>query len=114
VAAINDLAVAFLNENGIEAVARSEVAVALDNDGQGALTPEQVFQLGLQADHPQAETIVLSCTDMRSVEVIARLEDALGKPVITSNQAMCFQAVHILGLDPPRGPFGVLMQRAGS
>jgi maleate cis-trans isomerase len=75
------------------------------------LTPDAVFDLGMGANHPQAEAIVLSCTDMRSVETIARLEQATGKPVVTSNQAMMFEALHQLGLkDAPEG-FGALFER---
>jgi maleate isomerase/arylmalonate decarboxylase len=111
VPAINDLAVDFLATEGITTVARSEVSETLDNDGQGALTPDLVFDLGLRADHPEAQAIVLSCTDMRAVEVLARLERALGKPVVTSNQAMMFQALQLAGMEDARDGYGMLLAR---
>jgi maleate cis-trans isomerase len=110
VPAINDLAVAFLADMGVETVARSEVAETLDNTGQGALTPDDVFELGRQADHPEAQAIVLSCTDMRSVETLERLEERLGKPVISSNQAMMFQAMRMAGLNDTIDGFGRLLR----
>lgn len=110
VPAINDLAVAFLAETGIETVGRSEVSGTLDNYGQGELTPEAVYELGCAADHPDAEAVVLSCTDMRSVETISRLEARLGKPVITSNQAMVFQAMQLAGFSEGQTGFGKLLQ----
>lgn len=110
VPAINDLAVAFLAETGVEAVNRSEVSATLDNYGQGKLTPEAVCELGLAADHPEAEAVVMSCTDMRSVETIAKLEAKLGKPVITSNQAMVFQAMQLAGLNEGLPGFGELLK----
>ncbi|MEX0285089.1 MAG: Asp/Glu racemase [Paracoccaceae bacterium] len=109
VPAINDDAVAFLSKSGIETVARSEVSETLDNYGQGALDLQAVFGLGLAADHPEAEAVVLSCTDMRSVEVIARLEEAIGKPVVTSNQAMAFQAMQLIGFGGVMPGYGRLM-----
>lgn len=109
VPAINDQAVTFLAELGIETVIRSEISGTLDNYGQGELTPEAVYELGLAADHPEAEAIVLSCSDMRSVEVIATLETTLGKPVITSNQAMVFQAMQLAGLSEGLPGFGKLL-----
>lgn len=112
VAAINDMAVGFLAESGVETVARSEVSDVLDNYGQGNLDPQDVFELGLAADHPKAEAIVLSCTDMRSVEIIDRLEAAVGKPVISSNQAMVFQACELGGTGEPMPGYGQLLQRA--
>lgn len=110
VPAINDLAVAFLADMGVETVARSEVAETLDNTGQGALTPDDVFELGRQADHPEAQAIVLSCTDMRSVETLERLEERLDKPVISSNQAMMFQAMRMAGLNDTIDGFGRLLR----
>ena len=41
---------------------------------------------------------MLSCTDMRSVEAIERVEAKLGKPVVTSNQAMMFCLMRALNL----------------
>ncbi|MBD3664491.1 aspartate/glutamate racemase family protein [Sulfitobacter sp. TSTF-M16] len=111
VAAINDMAIDFLAEIGIETVKRSEVGAALDNYGQGELTPEAVYELGKKADHPEAEAIVLSCTDMRSVEIIAQLEARVGKPVITSNQAMVYQGMQLAGLSEPLVGFGQLLGR---
>ncbi|MFC3612146.1 Asp/Glu racemase [Lutimaribacter marinistellae] len=110
VPAINDMAISFLSDMGVTTVARAEVEETLDNDGQGQLAPQDVHGLGCKADHPEAEAIVLSCTDMRSVEVIARLEETLGKPVVTSNQAMMFEALNRLGGIPARAGFGKLFQ----
>ena len=111
VAAINDMAVAFLSDCGIEVVRRSEVDEALDNYGQGALTPDAVRELGKAADATDAQAVVLSCTDMRSVEGIDRLEQELGKPVITSNQAMLFQAMQLAGIAEPVPGYGELLER---
>ncbi len=111
VSAINDMAIGFLAETGIETVARSEVSGELDNYGQGNLDPQAVFDLGLAANQTEAEAIVLSCTDMRSVEIIARLEDAVRKPVISSNQAMVFQAMQLAGISEAIPGFGQLLER---
>ncbi len=110
VGAINDQAVAFFAEMGVETAARADIGVTLDNYGQGALTPDEVFALAMRADGPEVEALVLSCTDMRSVEVVDRLEIATGKPVLSSNQAMMFQAAEMLGL-PLTAPCGALFRR---
>ncbi|WP_306115811.1 MULTISPECIES: Asp/Glu racemase [unclassified Roseovarius] len=114
VPSLNDRAIAFLADEGVEAVSRADVQGVLDNSGQGALTPDAVFELGLRADSPEAEAIVLSCTDMRGVEAIAKLEKAVGKPVVTSNQAMMFQTLQALGIaDVPTG-YGCLFEGVAS
>ena len=71
----------------------------LGNYSQGEMTPDQVVELGIRADSPQAEAIVLSCTDMRAVEATEKLESILGKPVISSNQALMRWAITKLRLD---------------
>ncbi|WP_164660601.1 Asp/Glu racemase [Tropicibacter sp. Alg240-R139] len=95
---INEQAMAFMTENGIETINCTDVGRELGNYGQGELTPDEVFDLACKADHPDAQAIVLSCTDMRSVEVVERVEAVLNKPVVTSNQAMMFCLMQALGL----------------
>ncbi|WP_027256230.1 maleate cis-trans isomerase family protein [Leisingera aquimarina] len=95
---INTQAMDFLAQNQIATVKCADVGRELGNYGQGELTPEEVFDLACQADHPQAQAIVLSCTDMRAVEAVERIEAHLGKPVVTSNQAMMFCLMRALGL----------------
>ena len=95
---INDQAVDFLAAMGIETVQRADIGRELGNYGQGELIPDEVFDLALRADGPGVEAIVLSCTDMRSVETVVRIEAATGKPVVTSNQAMMFCMLRALGL----------------
>ena len=112
VSGINDMAVGFLAEAGVGTVKRAEVDGELGNYGQGELDPDAVFDLAMRADHPQAQGLVLSCTDMRSIEVIARVEQAIGKPVISSNQAMVFQAMQLAGINDPVKGFGLLMERS--
>ncbi|MFT5224875.1 MAG: maleate isomerase [Polaribacter sp.] len=87
---VNDLAIEFLSDAGFETVARAESDKPLSSIEQGALTPDNVYTLALQADSPETEAIVLSCTDLRAVEIVERLEAKTGKPVVTSNQAMMF------------------------
>ena len=112
VAAINDMAVEFLADAGFHTVARAEVRDVLDNYGQGALSTQAVYDLGLKANHPDAEAVVLSCTDMRSVEIIASLERDIGKPVITSNQAMMLQALQLAGINDAVPGYGALLERS--
>ncbi|NOE27120.1 Asp/Glu racemase [Ruegeria sp. HKCCD6157] len=95
---INAQAMDFMAQNGIETVRCADVGRKLGNYGQGELTPDDVYELACQADHPQAQAIILSCTDMRSVEAVDRIEATLGKPVVTSNQAMMFCLMRALNL----------------
>ncbi len=101
VEALNQEAIDFLNQSGFETVSSAYVGADLGNYGQGELTPEKVFDLGLSADSDEAEALVLSCTDMRAVEAVESLEERIGKPVVTSNQALMFAAAQMLELASP-------------
>ncbi len=106
---INRQAIDFLEQSGFETVSQAEVEGTLDNAGQGALSPDEVYELGRRAGSPEAEAVVLSCTDMRSVEAVARLEADLGKPVVSSNQAMLFQTLQKLAINDPVIGYGRLL-----
>lgn len=57
-------------------------------------------ELICSADSPQAEAVVVSCTNLPTYEVIAALEERLGKPVITANQATMWAALRAIGREP--------------
>ncbi len=111
VAAINSAAIDFLAQFGFQTVSQSEVSGALGNYGQGELTPQAVCELARQADSEQAQAVVLSCTDMRAAEVVETLEAELGKPVVTSNQAILFAALAHTAVSPSEVCCGRLFAR---
>ncbi|NKB77693.1 MAG: Asp/Glu racemase [Gammaproteobacteria bacterium] len=98
VESLNKEAIAFLAQCGINTVSNAYVGNDLGNYGQGALTPDEVFNLGIRADSDEADAVVLSCTDMRAVEIVDRLQDALGKPVVCSNSALMKSARKRIGI----------------
>jgi len=108
---VNRMAIEFLASENISTVAQYEIEQELDNYGQGELTPGEVFELATQVNQPDVQAIVLSCTDMRSVEAIADIERATGKPVVTSNQAMIFELCQKLNLPKPAYAAGQLFDR---
>ena len=93
-------AVVYLEQSGINVVNEIVFEQELTSLQQNALTPQDAYNMAQKADHPQAEAIVISCTDYRAVEAIPFIEEALGKPVITSNQALmyaCLQRLNVPG-----------------
>jgi maleate isomerase len=53
-----------------------------------AITPQRWLELASQNDTPEADGIFLSCTNTTQIEAIEAIEQALGKPVVNSNQAV--------------------------
>ena len=62
----------------------------------------------------EAEAYFLSCTTIRSAPVIADLERDFGKPVVTSNQAFAWHALHTGGVRDKMPGFGELFMRVCS
>jgi maleate isomerase len=74
------------------------------------VAPEAWRKLVNAHRNPNADAYFISCAQVRVFEVIALLEQDLGRPVITSNQAAAWYALRSRGIvDPVRG-FGTLMQ----
>lgn len=85
-----DESIEFLRRCDIETVNRADFERALSSLEQNALTPDDAYEIGLEADHPEAQAVVISCTDFRALEAVPALEATLGKPVITSNSALMY------------------------
>jgi maleate isomerase len=93
-------AVSFLEAAGIEVLRAVNLGRALSSREQRALTPDVAYSLGRQADDPSAQAIVLSCTDLRAVEIADALERDVAMAVVTSNQALVWAGLGRLGVDP--------------
>ncbi len=76
-----------------------------------ACEPEVSFERAVEVDDSRAEGVFISCTGFRSIENIERLEQKLGKPVISSNQATSADCLRIMGIDEPVRGFGALFER---
>ncbi len=108
IAEVDDRERAFFTQAGF-AVAALE-GLGCDTDPEiAAVTPEQIVALAKRIDRPEADAVFLSCTTLNVAGEIDRLEQELGKPVVTSNQASAWALLRGLGIAPRSGKFGTLM-----
>lgn len=61
-------------------------------------SPAALYRLGREGCDARADALVISCLNTRSHTVIAALEQALGRPVITSTQATLWHALRLAGV----------------
>ena len=107
--ATNDREVRFLAHHGINVL--RERGLGIDGGVEmAAVEPQQWFDETLALRDPAAEAYFISCTTIRSADVIDALEDALGKPVLTSNQAMLWRALRDTGINDRIAGFGRLLR----
>lgn len=79
----------------------------------GAVTPDYWITFARAIDHPEADAIFLSCSGIRSLEVVEKIEQQTGKPVITSNQANFWSCLRRAGIDDALQGFGQIFSHAG-
>jgi maleate isomerase len=93
----------FLHEAGYQVLHAKGFALA-GSDAYCA-TPSQFWRDRLiEAAHPDAEVYFLSCAAISNLGIIEEAEARLGRPVITSNQAVIWDTLCALGTGDGGGP----------
>jgi len=86
----------FLTESGFEVLSQEGLntyGVAIN-----FITMEDVYRLAKRVDRPEADAVFLACTGLRTIELLDVLEEDLGKPVISANQATMWDALNLAGV----------------
>ena len=75
-----------------------------------------ILEGALQICDPKADSLFISCTAIRAAAVAEELEALLGKPVVTSNQALAWHSLQLLANSNPILGLGSLfrLQLGGS
>ncbi|MCY3877893.1 MAG: arylmalonate decarboxylase [Rhodobacteraceae bacterium] len=79
----------------------------------GQVTPEFWKDFAVAIDQPAADAIFLSCGGIRALEVVDEIEEATGKPVITSNQAQFWSCLRRAGIADRLQGFGRIFAEKG-
>jgi maleate cis-trans isomerase len=103
----------FFAEAGLQIVGGRSLGLA-GGDQYLTVAPADWLRISQEDMRPDADGIFLSCTNIHSPEVILPLEALIGKPVITSNQAVLWHALRLCGLNDVVPEFGRLVQRASA
>jgi maleate isomerase len=99
---VNDICANFLEANGVKVVSKDGLNV-IDNLQIG-------HDLGKKVDHPDAQAIVLACTNWKSMAIIEQLEQALGKPVLSTTQVSIWGALRKIGYKGSIAGYGKLLR----
>ncbi|WP_297464551.1 maleate cis-trans isomerase [Thermococcus sp.] len=89
---INQREKEFLEANEFEVLDIRGLGIE-DNTRIGKLEPHEAYRLAKASFIDEADAIFISCTNWRTFEIIEILEDDLGVPVVTSNQASLWLAL---------------------
>ncbi|MDI6025139.1 ectoine utilization protein EutA [Corticibacterium sp. UT-5YL-CI-8] len=87
--------------------------LGFDDDREMArIAPETLADLAAGATAGQSEALFISCTALRAASVIPAIEAAIGRPVVSSNQASAWQCLRLTGDQRAYPRFGQLMTLA--
>lgn len=103
----NSVVARYLAQSGIEVV-NAVTFDLLSGAAMNRLSPRDIYYAGIRADTPEAEAVFISCTGIRVSPILDDLEKALGKPVLSSNQALTWQCCETVGLRRNDGRGGSL------
>lgn len=74
----------------------------------GLQEPYVAYKLAIDVNTNDSDCIFISCTNLRSIEIIEKLEKDLGKPVISSSQATLVMALKEIGIKERIEGYGTL------
>jgi maleate isomerase len=107
----NQLEVEYLRQAGVEVLAERGMNLGQDTEQFVAVTPARWVDYVTALANPAADGYFVSCTTIRAIEAIAALEQALGRPVVTSNQAVLWYCLRHFGYTAPIPGLGQLLER---
>lgn len=105
--------VRFLAAAGIQVVSMGSNGIVTAAE-VGTLDPDQVIDMVIAADHPDAEAVLVPDTAMHTLAIVDDLETAIGKTVLTANQVTLWKGMELAGVVPSLPNLGTLFETGES
>jgi len=79
-----------------------------------AVTQEQLFDFsaGVFAAAAKADTLLVSCGGLKTIDLLVRLEDKCNVPVVSSTPHALMNAVRLTGVSPRAKGYGSVLAKA--
>ena len=106
---INTMEAEFLRQKGFDVLDIQGLNIE-DCEAMGRITPSYIRDFALSIDRPDADAIFVSCGGIRTIDVLQEIENAAGKPVISSNQGMMWDCLRRANINDRIEGYGQLLQ----
>jgi maleate isomerase len=106
---LNTLEKNFLGAHGFEVLEMKGLGLVSNLD-IGREPPSTAYRLVCEVFKTEADAVFISCTNLRTIEVIKALEADLGRPVVTSNQASMWKSLRTGGIRERIPGYGSLLE----
>ncbi|MFA3877730.1 Asp/Glu racemase [Streptomyces sp. MMCC 100] len=93
---VDRLLAAYLEDSGFDVVALTPLGLDAVEDVY-TVNEQQVLDTVIAGDHREADALFISCTALPTYDALPRLEERLGKPVISANQATAWALLGAVG-----------------
>jgi maleate isomerase len=107
---MNEIEQTFFKEMGFETLAHKGLSLG-DCVLQYDVDPSRWQDMIKEMEHPEADGYLISCGGIRAVDIIEQTEQDLGKPVLTSNQALAWHCLRKIGVRDEIEGFGGLLRK---
>jgi maleate isomerase len=108
--AVNEHEIGFFTAHGIEVVDHVWLDKT-DAQGMASVEPDEWINHARGVRAERVDACVLTCANIRVAPILQRLEDELGMPVISSNQAMLWHCLRSAGATDRVTDYGALLAR---
>lgn len=82
-----------------------------DDTAMTFIAPQDIADAAVAACDPKADLLFISCTALRASQVIELIEQRIGKPVVSSNQALVWHSLQLVNYTSSVEGFGILLNR---
>jgi len=107
--AVNRVVADYVEGQGFEIADRASFKQPND-PAIARVPPEAIYRAGVALGRRPVEALFISCTALRCSPVIERIEQAIGKPVVTSNQALAWDCLRLAGCGAAIEGYGRLLR----
>lgn len=94
---------------GYEAVSSANLNITVNHEF-AEVSMDRIRQLIRDADSPEAECVVVICTNFAAALVVEEMERELGKPILDSVAVTFWKALEMVGLEEPIPGWGRLLE----
>lgn len=99
---INETEIEVLQKAGFEIVSAYGLELGVTQEerrGIGRVPPQSMHRFARHIDHPKADAIFISCTNVAALDEIETVEQTHGKPFITSTLATAWRCFRVAGIN---------------
>lgn len=106
---INELEETHLQAEGFTLDALTGLGITRDQD-IARVRPAALADLAVRHTHADSDALFISCGALRTLDVIDEIEERIGRPVVTSNQAMMWECLRRAGVEDPLDGYGTIFR----